>query len=335
MLPGERVLVSRGTGSTLLKLTREGGAWKAAPVWSSARLKGALGPTVHESGSLFGFSGQYLLCVDLATGEPRWREKTNSGALIRVGHQLVVLGDQSGLLRLAEAEPGAYRERARAAAFNPGAQSTTGPSYANGRVFVRNVEEMAAFALGERTGRRGPAMRGPDTRDRRGAARGGAPLDAVPGSAAVGSRLAPVARAVPRRPRLRDVGAPRRGASSAADRVAAVRRHRHVGTQRLGRPAGDARLRRQGQPRASLSRHATGRSPGAIALDPGIPDDERGPGSTPAIADGLVFVLSPACQLRALDVASGKTAWQVDLKTQFGAKPRRAARARHSSTASG
>ena len=149
VLPGDRVLVSRGTGSTLLELRREGAAWKVAPAWTSPRLKGGLSPTVHAGGALFGFSGQYLLCVDLATGELRWREKTNAGALIRVGGQLVVLGEQSGLLRLAAAEPAAYRERARAAAFNPGAQSTTGPSYANGRIFVRNVEEMAAFALGE------------------------------------------------------------------------------------------------------------------------------------------------------------------------------------------
>ena len=111
------------------------------------RLKGGLSPTVHEAGSLFGFGGQYLLCVDAATGEPRCCEKTNSGALIRVGRHLVLLGEQSGLLRLAEAAPAGYRELARAPAFNAGAQSSTGPSYADGRIFVRNVEEMVAYAL--------------------------------------------------------------------------------------------------------------------------------------------------------------------------------------------
>ena len=60
-----------------------------------------------------------------------------------------------------------------------------------------------------------------------------------------------------------------------------------------------------------------------IALDPADPADESGPGSTPALADGLAYVVSPGCLLRALDVAGGQTAWQVDLKTQFGAKPRR------------
>ena len=59
-----------------------------------------------------------------------------------------------------------------------------------------------------------------------------------------------------------------------------------------------------------------------VALDAEMPDDERGPASTPAVADGLAFVLSPACQLRALELASGKPAWHVDMKAQFGSKAR-------------
>jgi outer membrane protein assembly factor BamB len=147
VLPQDQVLVLRGTGAVLLKLARDGGAWKPTQAWRSARIKG-LSPTVHDNGSLFGFGGQYLLCLDAATGEPRWREKTNSGSLIRVGRHLVVLGDQSGVLRLADAAPAGYHELARTPAFNAGAQSSTGPSFAGGRIFVRNVEEMVAYSLG-------------------------------------------------------------------------------------------------------------------------------------------------------------------------------------------
>ncbi len=57
-------------------------------------------------------------------------------------------------------------------------------------------------------------------------------------------------------------------------------------------------------------------------LDAGLPDEERGPGSTPLVADGVAFVLSPACQLRALDLATGKAAWHVDFKAHFGSAPR-------------
>jgi outer membrane protein assembly factor BamB len=148
VLGEDRVLVSRGNNSVLLTVAREGEAWKLTEAWTSPRLKGGHSPTVHDNnGSLFGFSGQYLLCVDAKTGEPRWREKTYSGTLIRVGKHLVVLGDSSGVLRVAEAVPTGYREVARANAFNAGSQSIVAPSYADGRIFVRNVEEMAAFAV--------------------------------------------------------------------------------------------------------------------------------------------------------------------------------------------
>jgi outer membrane protein assembly factor BamB len=59
-----------------------------------------------------------------------------------------------------------------------------------------------------------------------------------------------------------------------------------------------------------------------IALDKEQVDDERGPASTPAIAEGLAYAVSPACQLRALELASGKVAWHVDLKQEFAASPR-------------
>jgi outer membrane protein assembly factor BamB len=149
VLGEDRVLVSRGNGSVLLTVARDGDAWKTTESWTSPRLKGGHSPTVHDdNGSLFGFGGQYLLCVDATTGEPRWREKTYSGTLIRVGKHLVVLGEASGVLRVAEAAPTGYREVARASAFNAGSQSIVAPSYADGRIFVRNVEEMAAFAVG-------------------------------------------------------------------------------------------------------------------------------------------------------------------------------------------
>ena len=64
-----------------------------------------------------------------------------------MGGHLLVLGEQSGLLKVVEATGEGYRQAAEAVAFNAGAQSSTGPSFADGRVFVRNTEEVVAFAL--------------------------------------------------------------------------------------------------------------------------------------------------------------------------------------------
>lgn len=45
-----------------------------------------------------------------------------------------------------------------------------------------------------------------------------------------------------------------------------------------------------------------------------------GPPSTPATDGGRVFALSSACRLRALDAASGRTLWEVDVNQRFGAR---------------
>jgi hypothetical protein len=59
----------------------------------------------------------------------------------------VILGEQSGDLRVAEASPEAYSEKLRVPVFNAGATSSTGPSFAGGKLFLRNVEEIVALEV--------------------------------------------------------------------------------------------------------------------------------------------------------------------------------------------
>jgi hypothetical protein len=62
------------------------------------------------------------------------------------GH-LVILGEQSGDMRVAEASPEGYREKLRVPVFNAGALSNTGPTFAGGRLYLRNVEEIVALEV--------------------------------------------------------------------------------------------------------------------------------------------------------------------------------------------
>jgi outer membrane protein assembly factor BamB len=146
-LPNGRVLLSRYVGAILLEVGNTAEGLKAKEVWRSPRLKNSYSPNVAQDGFLYGFSGQFLVCVDAASGEQRWRQKVNAGTLIRVGRHLVMLGEQSGILRVVEATSEAYRPVTEVPVLNAGAQSSTGPSYAVGRIFVRNVEEMVALTL--------------------------------------------------------------------------------------------------------------------------------------------------------------------------------------------
>ena len=110
----------RSANAILIEVTGQGEALKAAEVWRSPRLKSSLSPNVAQGGFVYGFNAQFLVCVDAATGEPRWRQKVYAGSLIRVGGHLLILGEQSGTLRVVEATPEAYRSVAEAAVLERG-----------------------------------------------------------------------------------------------------------------------------------------------------------------------------------------------------------------------
>jgi outer membrane protein assembly factor BamB len=147
VLPGDRVLLQRWDESRLIQVRAQDGALRANELWRSPRLRGSFSPTLFHDGHLFGFSGAYLLCVDAADGRVVWREKVYSGGAILVDGHLLILGDQSGDLRVAQASPQAYRERLKVPVFNAGATSATTPSFARGRILLRNLEEIVALEL--------------------------------------------------------------------------------------------------------------------------------------------------------------------------------------------
>jgi hypothetical protein len=60
---------------------------------------------------------------------------------------LLVLSQTTGDLRIVRAVPEGYGERTRTRVFTPDVVSVTGPSIADGRLFVRNSKEIAAFTM--------------------------------------------------------------------------------------------------------------------------------------------------------------------------------------------
>ncbi len=147
VLPGDRVVLSRWEDSRLLQIEKGAAGLAAREVWKSPRLRGSYSPTVFHGGHLYAMGGPNLLCVDPATGNIVWREKVYPGSLILVDGHLLHLGEQSGELRVAPASPSGYRQKLKAAVFNAGATSSTTPSFADGKVLMRNVEEIVAMEL--------------------------------------------------------------------------------------------------------------------------------------------------------------------------------------------
>lgn len=77
-----------------------------------------------------------------------WKHKLDGGSVILVDGHLVVLSSASGEVRVVEATPAAYREKAMLPVLARCARSDAPPSFAGGRLYVRSDEEVAALSIG-------------------------------------------------------------------------------------------------------------------------------------------------------------------------------------------
>lgn len=151
-LPGDRVALVTWNGIRAVALRGQGAGLAAVPLWTSRDIRAEIQPVnlhaVAYGGHVYGFGGEFLSCLDAATGRTVWKEKIYPGSLILVDGQLVVQSRGSGLVRVVAATPAGYQERARAEVFTPGALSQTPPSFAGRRLFLRNVDEIVALDVG-------------------------------------------------------------------------------------------------------------------------------------------------------------------------------------------
>jgi outer membrane protein assembly factor BamB len=149
-LPGNRVLLQTWANTSMLAVPAPGVTQPARRLWTTGEITAGAAPAVYRDGYLYGFggnSGEFFKCMDANTGEVKWSTRLYRGASVLVGRTLVVLSESSGLLRLVDAVPDAYRETGRLQVLKPGASTQTPPSFALGLVFFRNLDEIGAVAI--------------------------------------------------------------------------------------------------------------------------------------------------------------------------------------------
>ena len=120
------------------------------PLWTSREIVAGRSPAVAHKEHIYTFggqSGEFLTCVESATGKTKWTSRIYRGHLVLAGDTLVILSEAAGLVRLVAADPSGYRELAQIAVLTPGARTGTPPSVASGRIFVRNLDELAAVVV--------------------------------------------------------------------------------------------------------------------------------------------------------------------------------------------
>ena len=114
-------------------------------VMNSSTMKNHWSTSVHYKGFIYGFNVAALQCISSTDGAKKWTKRGfGKGSLILVDDKLLVLSDQ-GKLILVEAVADAYTELSDFQAIN--GKSWTAPSYANGKIYLRNLTEMACYKL--------------------------------------------------------------------------------------------------------------------------------------------------------------------------------------------
>lgn len=139
--------LSYGVGSGAVKIAKPDGTWTATEIWRvhSNDESSHWSTPVVLNGCLYGIFGQAkfatapLECVDLNTGEVKWRKAGfGPGRVNLVDGKLLVLSD-AGDLVLANAAPGAYTELARAHVLNGKCWNSVAIS--NGHIYARSTKE--------------------------------------------------------------------------------------------------------------------------------------------------------------------------------------------------
>ena len=147
MVDKNRFFISSGygKGAALVEVKGSGNSYMASTVWENKNMKNKFNSSVLYNGYIYGLDEGILVCLDVNTGERKWKEgRYGYGQIILAGSHLIVTSDQGGVA-LVKASPDKYTEVARFLAVQ--GQTWNYPAIADGRLLVRNSNEMAAFDI--------------------------------------------------------------------------------------------------------------------------------------------------------------------------------------------
>jgi outer membrane protein assembly factor BamB len=134
-----------GKGAALVEVKGSGNTFTASKVWENTNMKNKFNSSVLYNGYIYGLDEGILVCLDVNTGERKWKNgRYGYGQIILAGSHLIVTSDQ-GDVALVKATPSEYTEIARFTAVE--GQTWNYPAIANGRLLVRNSKEMAAYDI--------------------------------------------------------------------------------------------------------------------------------------------------------------------------------------------
>ena len=149
LVGADRIFISSSEddfGGRLLRVSREENEFRTEEVWSQRLMRNHFNSSVEVGGYIYGFDNGTLRCLDAADGDRLWSKRGfGKGSLVAAGDLLFVLGD-GGVAAQVHADPAGYREGGRLQ-LTSGGRAWTEPSVADGRLLVRDFDEIVSLRL--------------------------------------------------------------------------------------------------------------------------------------------------------------------------------------------
>lgn len=140
---GNMVFISslQSKGYSILEIGADG----PREISSGKNMKNDYSSSLYHNGCFYGFNVAALQCISSTTGEKKWTKRgLGKGSLIRVGDVLFALSDK-GKMVMVKAQGERYEELGNFQALE--GKSWTAPSFANGKIYVRNLTQMACYDI--------------------------------------------------------------------------------------------------------------------------------------------------------------------------------------------
>lgn len=149
LLGNDSVLMqaSGGPGTYRLQFSRSGDEITGSETWNSTWLKADFNDCVVHGGYLYGFNGSVLVCLDIETGERKWRGgRYGKGQLLLLEKSgLLLVISERGMAALVRVTPDGHEELTSLEIFE--GKSWSHPVVVGDRLYLRNSTEAVCYRL--------------------------------------------------------------------------------------------------------------------------------------------------------------------------------------------
>ncbi|HEY0005161.1 MAG TPA: PQQ-binding-like beta-propeller repeat protein [Pyrinomonadaceae bacterium] len=134
-----------GKGAALIEVSGGGKSFLARKVWENSNMKNKFNSSVLHNGYIYGLDEGILSCVDVSTGERKWKGGRYGYGQVLLASGHLIITTESGEIVLVRAAPDQHAELARFSALE--GRTWNNAALAGGRLLVRNSTQMACYNI--------------------------------------------------------------------------------------------------------------------------------------------------------------------------------------------